>query len=80
MSDVTSQMEGIQIRTMERHPQDDTILLETIVNHLGVETTSNFHLKKKNESVSPEHPLGSILSRVHTETVESNIHLYLMDA
>lgn len=40
-------MEGIQIRTMERHPQDDTILLETIVNHLGVETTSNFHLKKK---------------------------------
>lgn len=58
MSDVTSQMEGIQIRTMERHPQNDTILLETIVNHLGVETTSNFHLKKKNESVSPEHPVG----------------------
>lgn len=45
-------MEGIQIRTMERHPQDDTILLETIVNHLGVETTSNFHLKKKKMSQS----------------------------
>lgn len=81
MSDVTSQMEGIQIRTMERHPQNDTILLETIVNHLGVETTSNFHLKKKKKSQSLLSILwGSILSRVHTETVESNIHLYLMEA
>jgi hypothetical protein len=35
-------MEGIQIRTMERNPQNDTIILETIVNQPGVETTSNF--------------------------------------
>lgn len=46
-------MEGIQIRTIGRNPQNDTIILETIVNQLGVETTSNFHLKKKNESVTP---------------------------
>ena len=80
MSDVTSQMEGIQIRTMERHPQNDTILLETIVNHFGVETTSNFHLKKKMSQSLLSILWGSILSRVHTETVESNIHLYLMEA
>lgn len=61
------------------NPQNETILSKTIVNHLGEETTSNFHLKKMSQSLLSI-LWGSILSSAHTETVESNIHLYLIEA
>lgn len=52
-------MGGIQSGTMEWNPQDDTIILETIIYQMGLGTYKQFAVKKKkkNEPVTLEQSL-----------------------
>lgn len=55
-----SQMGGIQKGTMERNPQNDTIILENIINQKGLGTYKQFQIKKKKKKQTSQSLLNSL--------------------